>query len=1010
MSYHILIKSFSGEIMRINLHCIICILLLVCSCNKVAYEQPTKDEVFVVLNVCQQGETKAAPVVEQDAISDINILFYDCNGMLSFAKYVEYPSRQVGMEVFMNLDYSVYALANVGNLTEHPSISTEEGLRKLSFSISDKRDVINSDGSMAMSSSIGRIRAIPDAKIEIPLVRLVSRFRLIVDTTGLDESVTKFDIKEVRLRNLNKNVLYFSAGKACSQEDILPVGESYSGSDLNGLFTSGVDFYMLENAQGDLLDGNNQEQSHIPPQEYADLCTYVEIVVDYRSSSHYDENLIYRYYIHDGAQLDNFDILRNTMYVCTTRFIGDGINEDSWRIDVSGMKDLVQNLALIPSEYKFKNLGDSLQIVPRIVPLSAEHTDLSWHSTDSSVAVVNSQGMVHSVSNGKCKVTATTTDGTNIMAECQIEVDTYRVPEQLYISPSVVNMYHLDAVQLEAVILPEDAVNKSVIWRSDNTSIARVFSSGLVKGVSVGTCNIIATTQEGGLTAYATINVMDKDFILDPVPDVLYASYSSPFSLTWRSDPEGFPSFTLQTLSGDQSKVWVSGDSIVLKSWTDGDPKGGVFGRYKLVSSLNNVVHINEFDASYGHIEIDRASIQKAYYLRDRVKLKVSRLEPHDVDYVWSSQDPKIATMTSDGYITFEQVGKVRVMVRSLTGAYDTVTLNVEKPSLEITNKVVNTYQGYGVKVNVRTIPYGRFPLKWEMVRGSYYADVDENGVVTGKIPNGSFTTRLRVSLEGYPSVYDEVDVNVYPAVSLTLNDQENKLLNTSGYSSVVVNTIPKNLSMTVETAPNTSVVWSVKDPQGNLTNDISITSEGVITAKGNANGVYTIEGFDNSLTYSSEPITIAVYKYMEYLIGLEQDGTEELVDGGQDIRIVYSMNSKWDSRVSSFATGSYSALKGARILCYPESAYLSANLVAGTGNSPVVFARNVVHQEGYVSQFDIWDYLVPRSYLYNPMTTEVVSGLKGMEFRFSENKDFYYIKQADGHSFYNEGAFSGFW
>ena len=48
-------------------------------------------------------------------------------------------------------------------------------------------------------------------------------------------------------------------------------------------------------------------------------------------------------------------------------------------------------------------------------------------------------------------------------------------------------------------------------WSSSNTSIATVDSTGLVKGVSVGTATITATTVDGGFTASSTVNVEKND-------------------------------------------------------------------------------------------------------------------------------------------------------------------------------------------------------------------------------------------------------------------------------------------------------------------------------------------------------------------------------------------------------------------------------------------------------------------------------------------------------------------
>ena len=61
-------------------------------------------------------------------------------------------------------------------------------------------------------------------------------------------------------------------------------------------------------------------------------------------------------------------------------------------------------------------------------------------------------------------------------------------------------------VQLEATILPENAINKNVTWKSLNDAVC-VVSDGLVVATGEGTTVVSATTEDGGYVAYCTITV-----------------------------------------------------------------------------------------------------------------------------------------------------------------------------------------------------------------------------------------------------------------------------------------------------------------------------------------------------------------------------------------------------------------------------------------------------------------------------------------------------------------------
>ena len=60
---------------------------------------------------------------------------------------------------------------------------------------------------------------------------------------------------------------------------------------------------------------------------------------------------------------------------------------------------------------------------------------------------------------------------------------------------------------LRASVSPENASNKKITWKSSDSKIATVSSSGVVKGVKKGTATITATTVDGNKIAKCTITV-----------------------------------------------------------------------------------------------------------------------------------------------------------------------------------------------------------------------------------------------------------------------------------------------------------------------------------------------------------------------------------------------------------------------------------------------------------------------------------------------------------------------
>lgn len=68
------------------------------------------------------------------------------------------------------------------------------------------------------------------------------------------------------------------------------------------------------------------------------------------------------------------------------------------------------------------NLGETATLSATIVPDDATVKAVEWSSSDSDVASVDANGMVTAISSGAATITATTTDGTNLSASCNVTV------------------------------------------------------------------------------------------------------------------------------------------------------------------------------------------------------------------------------------------------------------------------------------------------------------------------------------------------------------------------------------------------------------------------------------------------------------------------------------------------------------------------------------------------------------------------------------------------------------
>lgn len=154
-------------------------------------------------------------------------------------------------------------------------------------------------------------------------------------------------------------------------------------------------------------------------------------------------------------------------------------------------------------------VGETTQLTATVSPSSATNKSVSWTSDDTSVATVSSTGLVTAKSAGTATITCKAKDGSGKQATCNISVKENVKPTSIMLSASKASLTEGEALQLKATVSPSDAVDKTVTWMSDNTTVATVDNNGLVTAKSAGTANIIATTSNN-LAAVCAITVKEK--------------------------------------------------------------------------------------------------------------------------------------------------------------------------------------------------------------------------------------------------------------------------------------------------------------------------------------------------------------------------------------------------------------------------------------------------------------------------------------------------------------------
>lgn len=138
---------------------------------------------------------------------------------------------------------------------------------------------------------------------------------------------------------------------------------------------------------------------------------------------------------------------------------------------------------------------------------------VAFSSSDEAVATVSANGTVQAVSTGSAVITASAADTT---ATCRVAVtaavDQPDTPSDLVIY-SVYGESVVTDVTVEAgkeALMEVQGTDSTVTWSIEDSSIATVDSSGMVKGVASGVTTLTATVDGQTLTCKVRVNVKDN--------------------------------------------------------------------------------------------------------------------------------------------------------------------------------------------------------------------------------------------------------------------------------------------------------------------------------------------------------------------------------------------------------------------------------------------------------------------------------------------------------------------
>ena len=462
------------------------------------------------------------------------------------------------------------------------------------------------------------------------------------------------------------------------------------------------------------------------------------------------------------------------------------------------------------------SIGGQLRITAEVLPLNASQRTVSWESSDTSVCTVDTNGLVKATGVGFATILCKTIDGSDLTAMCKIYVK--QPVTSVVLNTKEIEVRKGTVFWLNATCLPENADNKLCAWTTSDKDVCTVDNDGKVTAVGSGTCNIVVTNVDTGISDYCVVTVTQPVTGITLNSDYQSMWVGSKYAIIPNVQPVDADNKKVTYQSSDTSVATVDADGVVTAV------KGGtcviIVTTDELQLKASVTIDVKEYVSS---IKLSENNKYLNIGATGTLTATVGSDTATNKAIVWSSSNSGVCAVV-DGtlYGMYPGVAVITATAADGSGVSDTCIVNVVNPvtSVSIEPEEVRILVGdyYKLKANVAPADATVQELRWESSDESI-ATVDSDGevlgIAVGKCRITAYSTDGN-EVKGSCSVYVSPVVKIS---SLKINSSEITML---------VGKTRKLSSYVTPTNTTESVNWYSTD-----TSIVAVDSEGTITTVG---------------------------------------------------------------------------------------------------------------------------------------------------------------------------------
>lgn len=420
-----------------------------------------------------------------------------------------------------------------------------------------------------------------------------------------------------------------------------------------------------------------------------------------------------------------------------------------------------------------------------VIPTDAENQEISYSSSDESVATINGIGRITAISEGSTTISATCGSVTRSF-ELTVGKEKVIKASEIDMGDYQTEMTEGDKQIIAATVFPSNVSDATIKYSSSNTKVATISSMGRISALKPGKTTISAKTNG----ASSSFELIVKEKI--KAKEIDLGDYLETMKV---KDKQMLGATVIPTNAVDQTITYSSSNEEVATINAIGRITAVAVGTTIIMTKCGAAENsfkltVKEADIKYV-MDIEIGNYEKEMYVDKTQTISATALPStaENAAIKYTSSDTSVATVLSNGEVKAHKKGKVVITVKAGDVSKDIeITVKVATKKIELNSSYVVLKKGESFRLEAKAIPSDAVQELSYRVINSEVADVTKDGEVIAEdigntflvVSNGDISRAVTVIVNktGMLSREEEEIILKQENIALgALNDIEKELI-----------------------------------------------------------------------------------------------------------------------------------------------------------------------------------------------------------------------------------------